>query len=417
MKRVSKKDVQSNLKAAKKEARAAKKTRTDSPPSNALLVGARVLFLLIVLGMGYATAAGHYLYSEVEQRVHIVPRLLFFVLSQAAATELFVVLLLQVARRLCGDEGAVSCEPTPKEMAVHDPSIPWPAAEHLAGELKPFLERPGQPFFLNHVTARQRCKDAFVRTGMNLGSLVAVCCTCWWMDGRDVASIGLALDRRLLVDSATGFAVGITIVGFIFIVELLAGWIHFLQFFEVFDKSERFSACIFWDVVFHLNVAFNEELPLRGWMLHNMADACVAHFDFAPLPAFFVAVVAESAFFVLMHLRSPGGSQFQSMLNLFVGGVSGGLNVMLTGGRLGFALGWHFGWNISMGNVFGLSTSGIPISGTFVAVAPHPEKQALHGGVFGPEGGLVAPAAYCLGVALLASAYGVPRSAAELGLQ
>ena len=51
-------------------------------------------------------------------------------------------------------------------------------------------------------------------------------------------------------------------------------------------------------------------------------------------------------------------------LNIFVGGMAGGLNVLLTG-RLGFALGWHFGWNISMGNVFGRSTSGIPISASW----------------------------------------------------
>ncbi|CAK0794282.1 unnamed protein product [Prorocentrum cordatum] len=85
------------------------------------------------------------------------------------------------------------------------------------------------------------------------------------------------------------------------------------------------------------------------------------------------------------------------------------LNVLLTGGLLGFSLGWHFGWNITMGNVLGLSTSGIPISATFVSVAPHPEKQHLHGGVFGPEGGVVSPAAYLLGVLLLALLYGWPR--------
>merc|ERR1712187_291173 len=108
------------------------------------------------------------------------------------------------------------------------------------------------------------------------------------------------------------------------------------------------------------------------------------------------------------HLPSPGGTRPQSMANIFVGGMAGGLNVLFTGGRLGFALGWHFGWNISMGNVFGMSTSGIPISATFIAVAPHPEKQHLHGGVFGPEGGAVSPVAYCLGILLLAVIYGVP---------
>ena len=46
------------------------------------------------------------------------------------------------------------------------------------------------------------------------------------------------------------------------------GWLHFLQFFEVFEKSENFSVCIFWDVVFHLNVALNEELPVTWCFLH-----------------------------------------------------------------------------------------------------------------------------------------------------
>eukprot|EP00971_Amphidinium_carterae_P049429 973794-Amphidinium_carterae.1 len=110
-----------------------------------------------------------------------------------------------------------------------------------------------------------------------------------------------------------------------------------------------------------------------------------------------------------MHLNSPGGARPQSMVNIFVGGMAGGLNVLLASGQLGFALGWHFGWNISMGNIFGLSTSGIPISATVVAVAPHPEKEALHGGVFGPEGGVVAPAAYSLGIGLALLIYGWPQ--------
>lgn len=84
-----------------------------------------------------------------------------------------------------------------------------------------------------------------------------------------------------------------------FVVELMAGWVIFLQFFEaglhrfaayflgshglpestspvcsvaemdteteeVFDQSENFWSCIFWDVVFHLLHACNQtwEKPL-----------------------------------------------------------------------------------------------------------------------------------------------------------
>lgn len=250
-----------------------------------------------------------------------------------------------------------------------------------------------------------------MRFGMTLGSLLSVWFTSVYMDKRPLRALGLTYDRPFFCDMGYGFVVGVSIIVFTFAIELLAGWLHFLQFFEVFDKRESFSACILWDVVFHLNVAFNEELPMRGWMLYNIADALSSQFSISAFWAFLLGMVVESVFFVAMHLQSPGGHKVQSMLNLFVGGMAGGLNVLFTGGRLGFALGWHFGWNISMGNVFGLSTSGIPISATFISVAPHPEKQHLHGGVFGPEGGVVSPAAYTLGIVLLALIYGMPDGA------
>lgn len=256
-----------------------------------------------------------------------------------------------------------------------------------------------------------------MRIGMNLGSLLVVWFACHIVDGSSLASVGLTMDMHFFFDLGAGFCVGIFIVFFIFTVELMAGWIHFLKFFEVFNHSENFSVCIFWDVVFHLNVALNEELPLRGWMLHNLAGAFVAHLGFTPIVALLLAALTESFFFVTLHLGSPGGSKTSSILNIFVGGMAGSLNVIFTGGRLGFVLGWHFGWNISMGNVFGLSTSGIPISATFISVVPHPLKESLHGGVFGPEGGLMAPAAYCLGIVLLGTIYGVPEVGAGFHLR
>ena len=72
----------------------------------------------------------------------------------------------------------------------------------------------------------------------------------------------------------------------------------------------------------------------------------------------------------------------------------------MTGG-LAFAMGWHFGWNITMGHLLGLSTSGIPMSSKLVSVVPHPKKAALHGGRFGPEQSPLAVPAYLLGVLLL----------------
>lgn len=400
--RPGKKKSPENDKKAKKEAKRA----AAEPPELPIWVLAAVA--AAVFAGGRCAGVNNFFYSEVEGRMHFMARLMFFLAAQAVSTQFFIILFLQIGRRLCGESSPTTCSPTSSEQAVHDPSISWPAVELLSNELKPFASNKGQPFSLNHVTGRRRCKDACMRIGMMLGSLVTVWCMCLWMEKRPISQLGLTMDRPFFLDAAIGMGVGVTIVTFMFIIELLAGWLHFLQFFEVFDKSENFGLCIFWDVVFHLNVSVNEELPIRGWLLHNFADALVAHQGLSYTPALVLAMIAQSVFFVLMHLNSPGGSRLLSMLNIFVGGMAGGLNVLCTGGRLGFTLGWHFGWNISMGNVLGLSTSGIPISATFIAVAPHPEKQALHGGVFGPEGGVVSPAAYTLGVLLLFFIYGVP---------
>ncbi|CAE7192859.1 RPS15 [Symbiodinium sp. CCMP2456] len=78
--------------------------------------------------------------------------------------------------------------------------------------------------------------------------------------------------------------------------------------------------------------------------VYNIAEASMAHWQLPATAAFLFAMVLESVFFVLMHLPSPGGTRPLSMINIFVGGMAGGLNVLLTGGRLGFALGWHFGY-------------------------------------------------------------------------
>eukprot|EP00930_Biecheleria_cincta_P032076 TRINITY_DN22256_c0_g1_i1.p1 TRINITY_DN22256_c0_g1~~TRINITY_DN22256_c0_g1_i1.p1 ORF type:complete len:441 (+),score=88.71 TRINITY_DN22256_c0_g1_i1:28-1323(+) len=413
-----KKDAAATKKEEKKMAKQSNAAAKEVDGPLPFLIRCGVCAFLCLLGILFAASGS--CYSEVEQRMSIVPRLIFFFVTQASMTEILTLLGLQIARRICGENGFATWAATDKEMEVNDTRIQWPASELLSEELKAAAVsvRRGerQPFFLNHVTGRQRLKDTSIRIAMAVAALACVWYMCYCMDGRELTSLGLTLDRPFFVDMFFGLLVGVAIVMFMFGVELAAGWVIFLQFFEVFDKSERFSLCILLDVLFHIAVAINEELPVRGWMLYNLAEASVRHLQLTPTSGFLVAMILQSAFFVAMHLPSPGGTRPLSMLNIFVGGMAGGLNVLFTGGRLGFVLGWHFGWNISMGNIFGRSTSGIPISATFISVAPHPEKEDLHGGVFGPEGGVISPAAYLLGIVFLAWIYGVPDSTASASI-
>ncbi|OLQ06828.1 40S ribosomal protein S15 [Symbiodinium microadriaticum] len=491
------------MKRAKRDGKKEEKEKKASSKAEPQISPARMpLGLLLVCTCvslcGLAVGSSPSFYSEVEGKTSIFVRLPFFFVTQALFNELCLGLGLQLARWIRGDSGILPWHATKDEAIQHDTKIPWPACE-IPEALQGYRGRPGQPFFLNHVTGRQRCKDACMRLGMGVGALLGVWFMCRCMDRRDLSSLGFTLDSPFFQDAAAGLVVGVTIVSFMFAVELVAGWVIFLQWFEVFDKSENFAVCIFWDVLFHLNVAVNEELPVRGWLLnrslgvcrqedraamaeegdapkkrtfkkysyrgidldklldmsnqdlmelfcarqrrkfsrgikrkpitvlkklrkakretaygekpeavkthlrnmvivpemigsvvgvyngkqyinveikpemighylgefsitykpikhgragmmgknsqfvYNIAEASMAHWQLPATAAFLFAMVLESVFFVLMHLPSPGGTRPLSMINIFVGGMAGGLNVLLTGGRLGFALGWHFG--------------------------------------------------------------------------
>lgn len=185
------------------------------------------------------------------------------------------------------------------------------------------------------------------------------------------------------------------------------------------DTKERFLINFSWDILFHIGVAINEEIMLRGWMYiccargiqkTTTATQWVEEENRETL-AMVMAVLLQSTFFSLMHHHSPGSTSV-SLLNLFIGGIAASFNFLMTNGTLWLGIGWHFGWNIMMGHVLGRSTSGIPMSCAVFHVIPRPASngksyEKLHGGVFGPEQGVLAPLAYLLGMCIVNCKYGM----------
>lgn len=185
------------------------------------------------------------------------------------------------------------------------------------------------------------------------------------------------------------------------------------------DAKERFFINFTWDILFHLGVAFNEEIMLRGWMYicfargmqKTTATTQWVEEENGKTLAMVMAVLLQSTFFALMHYHSPGSTS-TSLLNLFIGGIAASFNFILCNGTLWLGIGWHFGWNIMMGHVLGRSTSGIPMSCAVFHVIPRPASasksyERLHGGVFGPEQGVLAPLAYLLGMCIASFIYGI----------
>lgn len=292
------------------------------------------------------------------------------------------------------------------EGCTNDQSIPWPRNITSLPTEWPRPKAKGQPYFLNHQRGATRVQETAQRIAAAIGSTAAIAMLNV-IEGRSFGSLGLHTSAGFIVDLALGGATGFALVALMFVIEWKAGWLALVGTFETFAPGESFSSCFLVDVVFHAAVSVNEEIPLRGWLLLNAAEACAQQWLYSPKASLAIATVGESCIFALMHIGSPCASR-TALLNLVVGGVAAALNLLISG-SLAFPLGWHFAWNISMGNVFGLSTSGIPISATVLSVVPHPSKARWHGGTFGPEQSVLAIPAYVLGVLVLFACYGLRR--------
>ena len=350
-------------------------------------------------------------HSSAEGRAAFFWRFVAFVLLGTCLGRLGVQLLMSPARALArrmpgADVPTAASEMEEQENTQHDPQLVWPpptALEALPAEWRAqSSKRTPQPYFLNHVRGSTRCRQAAQRLGGAIGTLAQIGLMAVSVDNQSPRVIGLEL---VPADVAWGAAVGAGIVTVLFVAELALGWLRIIGYGEVVVPRESLAINLLWDALFHIGVSVHEEASMRGWLLVNTAQALAAYLgaDSVAL-SMSLSVALQASLFALLHVGSPGATRV-GLLNLWVGGTCAALNVLLSGG-LSFGLGWHFGWNLFMGHLLGLSTSGIPMAAKLVSVLPHPQKAHLHGGRFGPEQSPLAPLAYLLGVAALVALYG-----------
>ncbi|KAL7517817.1 hypothetical protein ACHAWX_002706 [Stephanocyclus meneghinianus] len=374
---------------------------------------------------------------------HAVLLLLYLVLD-ASLGHLFHLLLTPPARRLSHRlPGAVVPPPadearwTRQEEQTNDPSLSWPTKEALR-RLPPDWrvartsggrengtstgdERWLRPYRLNHVRGSTRVRHASQRAGAAVGTAVASVLVCRfasrWIRLEDIGLSSRSV-WEVMADVGRGFFVGSFIVTVLFVTELRLGWVRIVGYLNTVEPNELFLLNFSWDVLFHMAVSINEEIMLRGWMFvlgsRGIAACSAEWFHDERTAATFVLIVAvlsQSTVFAMLHFHSPG-SNWVSLVNLFLGGIAASWNFLVAGGTLWSGIGWHFGWNIFMGHVLGRSTSGIPMSCAVVNVVPRPGSKGTsydkyHGGVFGPEQGVLAPLAYVMGMCMMMYIYGV----------
>jgi hypothetical protein len=196
-----------------------------------------------------------------------------------------------------------------------------------------------------------------------------------FIDRRSIGSLGLILERLAIKDMAIGIIITLGMMGLIYGVMSLLGWIRFLGFVWEIDAPitviRNFALMVF---VF-IMVAWSEELLSRGYHLQTITSGL----------GIFWGVILSSAIFGLLHLMNPNATLI-SAVGIFLAGLIFALGYLRTG-QLWLPIGMHFGWNLFEGSVFGFPVSGLEVYKLIQIQITGPEIWT--GGKFGPEAGLV----------------------------
>ena len=217
-----------------------------------------------------------------------------------------------------------------------------------------------------------------------------------FLDRRPFSGFGLRLDRAWWSDLGFGLLLGALLMTGIFAVQISAGWATVTGSFVA---EGAFFPAILAPVALFVCVGFYEELVSRGYQLTNLAEGLNGT-GLGPKGAIVLAWALSSSVFAALHLSNPNAGAL-STFNIFLAGLMLGFGYVLTG-QLAIPIGLHTTWNLFQGNVFGFPVSGLDLVGaTFLSTRPS-GPDLMTGGPFGPEAGLLAPAAMALGVGLIA---------------
>jgi membrane protease YdiL (CAAX protease family) len=247
-------------------------------------------------------------------------------------------------------------------------------------------------------------------TGAALVAAASVCFCGRSLDGRPFSGFGLRLDRAWWSDLGFGLLLGASLMTGIFLLQLALGWVTVTGSFVATNGGAFFPAILAAGVLF-VCVGFYEELVSRGYQLTNLAEG-LNGVGVGPGGAIVLAWILSSALFAVLHLSNPSASALGT-LNIFLAGMMLGAGYVLTG-QLAIPVGLHVTWNLFQGNVFGFPVSGLDLSGATFLATRQTGPALLTGGPFGPEAGLIAPAAMAVGFGLIGLR--VRRRTGKLGL-
>jgi CAAX protease family protein len=236
---------------------------------------------------------------------------------------------------------------------------------------------------------RHSVSPAAVLAASTVAFLCAVSAATWLMmsliEHRPFSAVGLSIGGQSLAELAVGIMSGAGLVGCVIGIEWAAGAIRFQP-----SSGGGIAALVLLASgggIFALSATV-EELLFRGYAFQRLIEGTN---DYA-------AVALASIVFGGLHWRNPHSTKL-ALANTVLAGVLLSFAYLKTR-ALWLPIGFHFSWNWT------LSLAGLPVSGMNLnrmpwTAVPVPSHTWLHGGDYGPEGGVVATAALTVGIALL----------------
>jgi membrane protease YdiL (CAAX protease family) len=201
-------------------------------------------------------------------------------------------------------------------------------------------------------------------------AVLLVTWVCTRLRREPLASVGLAVNGRWLLQAIFGAAIGSVMMLVIADLIYAAGGVGFAMNPA---RSGGALAAGAWTFVW---VALLEELLFRGFVFQRLVDGTGRR----------LALVLMAVMFAVAHWGNPGmegPTQFWATLDTALGALLLGFAYLRTG-SLALPIGLHFGWNWAQGALLGFDVSGFGQTGWLIPTLLD-KPQWLNGGSFGPE--------------------------------
>lgn len=204
-----------------------------------------------------------------------------------------------------------------------------------------------------------------------------------FVERRSLHSMGFAR-KGAASQYLTGIGVGILMLGAVLAISLATGSMSY----QGVAVNGSVGLLLAWFGAYVVQ-GMNEEVVMRGYFLVSLSNR-------APVA---VAIVLSSIFFGVMHLLNPNISALPVINIVLAGGFMA--CYFLRTDNIWAVAGYHTMWNYCMGNVLGVSVSGMAPSTQIFSFGQTAGMDLISGGKFGLEGGLATTVALTASILLV----------------